>query len=165
MHRRDVLRQSGVAMTVAVTAGLAGCSGNDGDSDDGGDEPTPTPSGPTGEVVENSVSNGLEITDWTTEVADGDFNITLTVKNVGDQQTDAFDYTYEATVYNSADEDITASVASGSRGSTIDPGQTTEINMYVGVSNEDPSAVSRFELRVRCDDFFDEGVYCGNSDS
>jgi hypothetical protein len=114
-----------------------------------------------GEVVENSVS-GLEITDWTTEVTEEDLLVTLTVENVGDQQTDAFDYTYEATAYDSAGDDITAGVATGSTGSTIDPGETTEINMYIGGLGG-PSEIARFDLRLQCDDFFDDGVYCGSS--
>ncbi len=167
MQRRDVLQRGSAAAVTVLTAGLAGCSGESGGTDDSGEDgtdggneptPTPTPSGPSGEIVENGVS-GLRIVDWTTERTDEDLLVTLTVENVGDQKTDAFDYTYEATAYDSAGQDITAGVATGSTGSTIDPGQTTTINMYIGALGG-PGEIARFELRLRCDDFFDDGVYC-----
>lgn len=167
MQRRDVLRRGSVAVATVLTTGLAGCSGGgddgdtSGDGDGGANDPTPTqtPTGPTGEVVENGVS-GLEIVDWTTTTTEEDLQIALIVENTGNQETDAFDYTYEGTAYNSANEDITAGVATGSTGSTIAPGETATINMYLGALGG-PSEIDRFELRLQCDDFFDDGVYCG----
>jgi hypothetical protein len=164
-----------------LAAGLAGCSGNsddgsdtdgdDGSDTDGGDNgsdadggdngspsKTETSSGLTGELAENGVS-GLEIVDWTATEGDGEIQVTLTVENVSDQTTDAFVYQYGGTAYDSNGEDITAGLATGStNATTIGPGETTTLNMYIGVFGS-ASNVARYELSLTCGSFGD-GTYC-----
>jgi hypothetical protein len=168
MQRRTVLRRS--AGVLALSVPLAGCSGgsndtedgNGEDGDDGDDGGTPTPSGP-GEVVENTV-DGLEIVGM--EVVESDderYTVVLTVRNTGDQETDAFDYEYGLTVFDAEGNDVTAGVSGTSAtGATIAPGEEAEIRATTGFEGE-KSDIESFEVTVGCDDFGDTGVYCRDS--
>jgi hypothetical protein len=177
MQRRDVLQRVGVVGVAAVTAGLAGCSSDsatsdggsgseDGESgaDDGGSG-TNTDGGSgngddssstevTGDVVENGVS-GLEIVGWTTSTTDEDLVVEVTLENVGDQQTAASDYSYEAFAYDNAGEDITTGFGFVTSGTTVAPGETTTITLYLGAFGG-PSEIAAFGLALRCG----SGVYC-----
>lgn len=166
MQRRTVLKR-GTGL-LALSVALAGCSGDSSDTedengDDGDDENggTPTPSGPTGEVVENTV-DGLEIVGMEVEEAESErFNVVLTVRNTGDQETDAFNYEYSLTVFDADGADITAGASGTSAfgGTTVAPGEETEITATTGYDGE-KSDIASYEVTVGCDDFGDVGVYC-----
>lgn len=162
MQRRTVLKRG--AGVLALSVPLAGCSGGSNDTeDDNGDTSTPTPSGPTGEVVENTV-DGLEIVGTEVEETDRErFNVIITVRNAGDQETDAFDYEYGLTVFDAEGTDVTAGVSGTSAtGSTIAPGEETEITATTGYEGE-KSDIASYEITVGCDDFGGTGVYCTDS--
>ena len=141
---------------------MAGCSGGSTDTEDGGDTPTPTPtpSGPTGEVVENAV-DGIEIVGHRVKESDRErFAVVLTVRNAGDQETDAFDYEYDLAVFDSGGTEVTGG-ASGTTatGATVALGEETEITATTGYEGS-KSDIASYEITVGCDDFGGTGVYC-----
>lgn len=173
MDRRDFLGGSSAVLAVGVSAGLAGCSGDDGSGSDdepdddetttdpGDDTSTPAQDGGPRGSVGNVAVDGLSVADWSAEPSDDELRVTVTVENVGDQTTDAFSYNYELALYDSSETDITGDPgATGSMSDTeVSPGEQTTINVYYGVDGT-PEDVASYEISLNCDGPFSDGSYC-----
>lgn len=173
MQRRTVLKRSGGLL--ALTVPLAGCNGNGSDDDEAEDEDDDSGDGDSGDggssggesmgsVTENTV-DGLEIVDWQTEQEEGSerYQVTVTVENVGEPETDAFNYDYGLTLYDSDDNDITTGgVGYSAFSSEVGPGETTDVLVNAGVDGE-LDDVARYELTLGCPEFGDTGSYCESS--
>jgi len=157
MQRRDVLRQSGATLAVATTVGLAGCGGAESSGSE--TETLDLPQESMGEVVGDGV-DGLEVVGWESEPTEEGLELTITVRNVGDQTTDIKDYSYDVTVYDGEDTDITGSdTGTSSVDTEIDPGSVASITVTQGVDGN-AANVARYEIDLNCDGAFTDGVYC-----
>lgn len=150
--RRRILAGAGAA----TATGLAGCSGilgGDG-GNGGGSEFTQEDSG----SVDSNEVGELEIVGWTSEVADGSFQVTVTIRNTGSESTPLIDYGYELMMYDGDGSPLARGGINARSSHRVDSGATGEVPLSsTGLS--DPEAVERYEISLECDAFSD-GVYC-----
>jgi len=158
--RRRVLKAIGGSVLVT---GLAGCS------DDGPDESTPNgeDDGESEFVQESMGSVGrndideLEIVGWESETLDTGLNVHVSVRNNGDQQVDAYGYTFQITPYDEDGTEIETSGTSKSNSgeSQISPGGVGSIQV-MPLMDADPETVASYEVLLHCDGPLADGVYC-----
>ncbi len=186
-NRRTCLRRVGSALAATGAIGIAGCTGDgsgdgggnggdgNGEGGDGNGGATTTVAGAgeyendeRGSVAENTVDE-LAIVGHTAEVrepmtsSDPRFVVTIAVKNLGDQETELFDYNYVLRLFDDEGTklgDARAVQFNVGGGTTVAPGKTTEIGLHLQ-QTEDPGAVARYEIVLNCG--FEDGVYCENS--
>jgi hypothetical protein len=151
--RRRVLAASGAV----ATAGLAGCSGFlGGDGGSGGNEQFTQED--MGSVATNSV-DGIEIVGWTSETLEESFQVTVTVRNTGDQTTGLIDYGYSLTLYDESGSKLPPrGLLARSTAGDVGSGETGDLRLDI-TGMENPDAVAEYEISVECDGFSD-GVYC-----
>jgi hypothetical protein len=140
VSRRRLLAVVGTA----ATAGLAGCAGLLGGGGGGGG---------AGDV-RNEV-DGIEVTDSSGEVVDGEYLITVTLENTGGETVGVLDFDYRARVYDDSDEEIPTggnSVVNREEFRDDDTG-IVELGPFI---EGDPSTVESYEVVITCDD----GPYC-----
>lgn len=144
------------------------------------DTPTETPTQPSattvpgadeyeseerGSVAENTVDE-LAVLGWTAEVRETfssdepQFFVTVTVKNLGAEATDLFDYNYVLRHFDDGGTklaDARAVQVNVGGGTTAEPGDTAQLGLYLDEA-VDPEAVARYEIVVNCR--FSNGEYC-----
>lgn len=149
MRRRDVLRTLGGA-TLAGATGLSGCL-HSSDSDLGQEE-----MGAVGETL----IDGLDVIGWESTAHEDEFEVDFLVENVGEESTDASEYTYRLDLYDDADTQLSPNTWQESvRSSNLDPGDETTITVIAGGYDE-AATVERYEILVNCWGPRDFGAYC-----
>lgn len=172
MRRRSVLARSLAVTTLGVS--IAGCSsgggGNAGNgTGPGSDGGTPGGTASQGTTVPGtlrSTVDELELVSgrYTDTGIQGRFPVTVTVRNNGDQETNAEEYVYDYAVFDAGGSDITGGTSATADNPTIAPGETTEVLLTVIVDG-DPDDVASYEVTLNCDSTFAEGVYCEQTTS
>lgn len=140
VSRRRLLAVAGTA----AAAGLAGCSGVLGGGSGGGG---------AGDV-RNEV-DGIEVTDTSGEVVDGEYLITVTLENTGGETVGVLNFDYLAKVYDESDEEIPTEANSVINREEFRDDDTGIVELGPLIEG-DPSAVESYEVVITCDD----GPYC-----
>ncbi|MFC7125512.1 hypothetical protein ACFQJ7_05585 [Halovenus rubra] len=115
-----------------------------------------------GSVGRDDISE-LEIVAWESEVTDIEFNVRVAIRNNGDQQADAREYTYQIVPY---DESGTALETTGDSvayptTTEIGPDEVSSVEATPAM-DADPEEVASYEILLHCDGPFAEGVYCSS---
>jgi len=130
---------------------------------------TPTDSGgtgdyprdPDGSIAGNAIDE-LEVVGWD-RVPDGDtFRVRVWTRNVGDQQTNASEYTHSIGAYDADGnqyEDSGFNESYPENNTNMPPGEVGSVTVqpYIGATNDE---VATYEVTLDCSGDFADGVYC-----
>jgi hypothetical protein len=157
----------------------SGGNSNGGDSDStddegseetqsGDQEDTQDENGSEEEFVQESIGSvgrndipELEIVAWESEVTDIEFNVRVAVRNNGDQQADAREYTYQIVPYDEsgAELDTRGDAVAYPNETEMAPGEVRSVEATPDM-DADPETVASYEILLHCDGPFAEGIYC-----
>lgn len=164
LNRRTMLRRGGGWVAVLATVSLAGCGviggdGSDGGGDGGGNANAESLSDPMGEISESSV-DGLRIADAESDVDGGQFVITMTLENTGNQTTDVTGYALGANFYNSGGNRVEGSYFRSEYpdGTEVEPGETGTV-IFPFEPDGGTDTIARYEIFLTCHQQLD-GTYC-----
>lgn len=147
-------------MATTATLAVAGCSddgGGGGDDDDDDEATTESPFEEMGSHT-NELEGDLAFAAYESEVDDGDFVVTVSIENVGDQTTDIWEYDYQLDVYDESGTNLSNGTAMFAMSDTeVEPGETASLDLNPQI--DDPSAVTSYEITLSCGAFSD-GAYC-----
>lgn len=181
--RRRVLRATVALASLTAVAGCSGITGDggggggaDGSGDgDGGDgtttggetttATTTTDGGPAiGSMceVETDTVDGLSVVGCRSEISDGNFVATITIRNEGDQEINLFDYDLEMEFYSSTEpgpgDEVYGTVRTEYTGEPP-PGGTQVVTATLNPNSASPDDVRLYTVSLECDSFYD-APYC-----
>lgn len=139
------------------TGGTASGSQGDSGSESGGEFVQES----MGSVGRDDISE-LELVAWESEVTDIEFNVRVAVRNNGDEQANAREYTFEIVPFDESgtELDVTGtSVAYEGQKTEMAPGGVGSV-VVTPAMDADPGTVASYEVNLHCDGPFAEGVYC-----